>query len=177
MPPPSNHDIQNARRNVGEDPVARVRWLLKFAGLQEISEEQPLKLQVLLFMGADQDAAQGRLPTTSQLQDWQSKVRTGLTQMSRGSSWKIEIEGSLGVTVVRGRVQETSIRSPSRRDHWSFTYKAIQTIIDGLDHLRFCARNDCAQPYMRNRRQEYCSGKCRSTINKRRYRQSLKVHQ
>lgn len=172
MPSITQHEIESAKAKVGATSIDRARWLLKFPSLQ--SNDRSVRLEVVIFMGGTENQ-DFRLPSSQQVSEWQSTLRSALIRIGQGKSWYVGLKGRLGIKGGGRLIQEDSITQPERQDHWPFSFHAINAIIKGTPFLRICS--NCKNPFLRNKRQEYCTSRCRSAFTKRRYRRSLIVQE
>lgn len=169
--------LQSAQSRVGSTPTSRVRWLLEFANedLSQITEQDLILLQqqILVFLNQPEDVRRDRLPGKHRMLEWQGQVARGLKNLSQRRSWETRITGNLIAERKDARIADSSTHIPTGQDHWPFTFQAINALIQGADSLRFCANTKCSKLYLRNKRQEYCSTRCRNAANKRLYRQRI----
>lgn len=179
--PGQQEALQIARARIGFTPTRRIEWLLEFAklDLSQITDQNLLSLQqqILMFLDQEEDILRNRLPQRHQILGWQGQTQEGLKKISKGKSWGVEIAGRL-IAERRGvRIVNSSTRHAARQDHWPFTFHSINTLIQGANLLRYCANAKCSQLYLRNKRQNYCSIRCRDAVNKRLYRKRIQQDQ
>jgi hypothetical protein len=145
--------------------VRWARWLLQFAPteLEQLSEGKLGELRADLdsFLRSDSDvrpvSTSGRA-SNADLRECQEWLRTGLATLARGEGWKIQYEFPpyyavrlTGVTRVFG-VYRPLI--PFRQVVFEETVPVL------LYRLRFCQDPKCRKPFLRRRRQVYCSSRC-----------------
>ena len=171
--------FRSAQSRVGSTPTSRVRWLLEFAklDLSQIPEHDllPVQREVFVFLGQAEDVLSNQPLDKDRILDGQRRIAMSLKALSRGKPWKTRITANLIVERKDARITSISTHTPATQDPWAlFQFHAITALTQGADSLRFCANVECSQLYLRNKRQEYCSTRCRDAVNKRLYRQNTR---
>jgi hypothetical protein len=177
---PISDPVGRAQGAVGGSPDSHARWLLKFAqaaltGLKGDDLLQ-LRMECAVFLGSDLQlrrrkggVSPSQLPSQIQLKQWQQDLNQGLTMLARGQAWSITTEADNALRVENGRlVSQTTLKYLHEVDKFSVT--AWEVINNVRDFYRHCERQECNRPFLRTKRQTFCSARCRGTVNKRKYR-------
>ena len=172
-----------AKHQVGHTPEQRARWLLDFCR-KDISTQEPderLQLEWAMFLGTDplqKQAEDGstfwhRLPSQNQVTSWQSNVNKKLLKLAKCEPWILDVKADHKLFVQNGVLKsETSLKT---EDHWPALFQVMETLTALGDRFRFCLNKTCYRPFIRTKRQRFCSSRCREIDIKRRYRQKKKT--
>jgi len=172
--------VGKAQNAVGGSPESRARWLLKFAQatLPSLKGDDLLQLRTecAVFRGSDLHLRMRKggvsplqLPSQSELKQYQHDLTQRLTKLAQGQAWRVTMAADNVLRVENGRLfSQTTLRQLNEAD--IFSVKAWEAISNVHDSYRRCARQECNRPFIRTKRQTYCSTRCRGTVNKRKYR-------
>ncbi len=172
MTPPSD-PARTAHQAVGNTPVSRAQWLLKFSqlGFQNLGPDGVTQLrgEVAALLNLLQP------PNITQVRQWQRDLKRELKALEQGQEWKPDQAGlQVALRFNTGKLVVVKRITPLHQAD-QFMLKAAETLANAQDSVRQCAREDCKQLFIgtekRGRPQNYCSVTCRGTVGKRRYRQ------
>jgi predicted RNA-binding Zn ribbon-like protein len=183
-------------RSVGRTPVARLGWLLRFAqaelpttakALQRVDEELG---GFLLLSGAQFFTSSARDPESLRKlrEELREKLHLVVNQtpggFGVGTGWLVPYDG-LGRIVHKGSITgymgldrfatgDQDAQEPTRQQVFMVLAAELVGSPEGK-RIQVCAREGCERLFVRRKRGLYCSLKCGSNEQSRKYRERLKA--
>jgi len=173
-------DLQQALTRVGRTPEAQARWLLEFAraDLEKLSRGDWLNVwsDVLAFALVEEGAPPFPLflPPPRVLRRWQADARQRLTAIAEGRSWTINLgpqRYELSVrhgALVAGRVWIGEALWAHLRQ--TFLGGVVRALGNAGERFRVCQR--CGRPFIKRKRQTYCTSQCSQLVRTHKYRRA-----
>ncbi len=173
-------DLQRALQRVGRAPDAQARWLLGFAqsNLKQLSRDDWLNRwsETLAFALVEEGALPFALflPGPQVLRRWQAVVRRGLGVIAAGRSWPITL-GPQRYELQLRRDVLTAGRVWKAEGFWAhlrqaFLAAVVRTLGTVGTRFRLCQR--CRRPFIKRKRQTYCTSKCSQLVRTHKYRRA-----
>jgi hypothetical protein len=171
---------------VGVEPEARLRWLLRFGNLDLDSltvEERAAVLEearVFVFLQEADPALRGRMrfwpaPTDAtpdvltKGEAWSAQLwlKQGLDLLTRSEKWNFMPRVTYELDAYKGLFW-ARMRANSRLQH--FKALAFDAFRDARFKFRLCP--ECKRPFVPVRRQRYCSSRCSQAVRTRKWRKT-----
>lgn len=174
--------LQQYLDHIGSTPEQRARWLLDFCLCDFMNLERGQRSQLCqewaIFVRGDRllKTTGGYLVKPHPFEEDQTKhlwrkLDQMLEDLRDGEPWDFPMKGRRRYKIPPdGRlIVETILDPPFERDEPLL--KAMEALESVANRFRFCANEACSHPFIRTKRQRYCSSRCRGTVIKRKYRQ------
>lgn len=171
-------EIEAARRTVGQTTQARARWLLSFAYAGEaILRLRPMRVECAVFLGRDlgtrrKDGYAVNIPRDMEVRQWRRELNRLLDQLRAHQIVTVNALATVIVTYTNTELMVKSSLAPEK-EAGRFEIESLNALIAVADQLRFCKNEKCPCALIRNKRQDYCSPRCRDTVNHRMHRRTL----
>jgi hypothetical protein len=149
-----------ARRRVGSDNLARLKWLLAFAQ-DEHNEAPNLAIEVFAFAAPSDEPIHEPYPpnesfrelTPEKVKDLAEQVRAGIQGFHRGREWRTPPLALAFVADNRGRYYQGRAAD-------CFLAAAVDLAIAEKARTRVCEWSECKRLFVKNKRALYCSRQC-----------------
>ena len=104
-----------------------------------------------------------------------SELDQMLKDLRDGKPWDFPMKGKRRYKIPRdGRLVVETILDPQFEIDKPLL-KAMDVLESVANRFSYCSNETCSHPFIRTKRQRYCSSRCRGTVIKRRYRQKSKA--
>lgn len=158
------------------DNTARARWLLSFFEEcpQEWDDGKKLhwRRAWARFLRGTTPVDSFDLPRYPQIRHWWEELHRGFARLAKGDKWTVSIRANADLRLTFNLLR-SEIKSIG--DEESVWAKVSESLLAIGKSFRFCKRDTCKKPFIANRRQKYCSGRCQGTASKRRYRHRHRI--
>jgi hypothetical protein len=156
-----------------DTPLTRACWLLQFCryDLTQLTDQELRQLQSE-WVDFQWGMWKGkRPPVRDWLIEWQQEVRGKLDELKNGQRWVLDCGLWRQLELVNDQLDAKARTYPfADGAENKLLVKGMDTLEAVSNDLRVRAREKCRNLYVRTKRQDYCSVRCRGTEGTQRYR-------